>query len=154
MKAWARCLAGVALAAVTLAPLHARNCVKGKRCGNTCIASHLTCRVGGSAPGGAATYVVPAPVVVKPSAALPTAPIPVVAIPTFNERQFCRVAAARVQEDGDWVERCVDRELAAKQELRRLSPAVFSGRVAPCAAGVSVGQQGSYQALLACALRD
>jgi len=53
-----RAVALLSLLAAFALPVPAqRNCTRGKPCGNTCIASHLTCRVG----SGSATRATPSP---------------------------------------------------------------------------------------------
>lgn len=76
-------LAIVAVLSLTSAPLHAqKKCVKGKPCGNTCIAQNKTCHIDTPTPSSKA---------VKPT----TAPAPLPAAASASESSFKWVASSK-----------------------------------------------------------
>lgn len=168
-------LALSAVAAVAWVPVvDGRNCTRGKPCGNTCIAANKTCRIGGgtatrsqaavrSYAPPATSYPARSATTAAAAATLRTQGRPAGAglqsdapgvrgVPDFDVRAYCDQVARRLQIPGlEWVYRCVDRELAAQQELSELSGLVEAGRLDSCAGplGDHLGT-GTYQGLLVC----
>lgn len=168
-------LLALVLPALAWAPVgDGRNCTKGKPCGNTCIAANKTCRIGGGtatrSPAAARSYVPPATsyparpaTAAAAAAALRTQGRPAGAglrpdapgargVPDFDVRAYCDQVAQRLQIPGlEWVYRCVDRELAAQQELSELSGLVGAGRLDSCAGSIGAHPgAGTYQGMLVC----
>lgn len=78
----------VAISALSVYPVEARNCRKGIPCGNSCISANKTCRIGSSSAPSTPRYVAPrviapAPIATPQVLAAPQAP----AIPASQPQQ-------------------------------------------------------------------